>query len=419
MKRLYLLLSIALLLAGCDLLPGAPAPTDTPTSPTPQASPTEAAATTTATATEPAPTDTPTPINTLEPPAVVQPVLRIEPAASLIDPILGQDPADPQRLAYCTTEALLLSDDGGANWEPISLGSLGTALAGTDYELRPAFGPDQPACLAVTLDSTFPDSLYLTAEAQLRQFGAPPVFFIGFYTSDRGQNWQLLPLPEPGLIESFGGFWSDGQGTVQVLYGSDGPDQAPQVQQTTNGGVSWSAADLACPPLGPCLRWGAAPSNIPGMGSPLPQVLFHSVDGGDSWLPAAGPVELRFPGPSLLAIWPDRQAELLSGYESPYLQQTSDGGASWQPVDLPPLPGASSPDYPGLQPLPDGAYLAQSGDGGWYRWQAGQDWCPLPPDTLPARLPLLRFTANQALWLDPQSGVVNRLPLAGLQCSQQ
>lgn len=414
MKRLSLLLVLMLLLAGCDLIPATqpPAEPSTPTGPppvaeTPTDTPPPEASPTTAPA---APTDT------LEPPAVVFPVTRIEPAASLIEPVLGQDPGDPLRLAYCTSAAVQLSSDGGETWEALPLDGLAAALAGTEYELRPDLNGPEPACLGVTLDSAHPDSLFLTIETQHREFGAPPIFFMGLYSTDRGQNWSLTS--ELSLMENFGGFWSNGQGLVQALYGSGGTLQALVLEQTTDGGQTWEPGSLTCPPTGPCLRWGPAPSNIPGMGSPLPQSLLRSED-GETWTPAAGPVELRFPAPKMLGVLEAGEAMLVAGSEPPYLQTSTDGGATWEAVELPPLPGSADQGYPGLHLLPDGAYIAQDADGTWQRWQAMDEWCPLAPRTLPTRPALLRFTAEQVLWLDPDTGAVNSQPLGELQCPMQ
>jgi dihydroorotate dehydrogenase electron transfer subunit len=90
-----------------------------------------------------------------------------------------------------------------------------------------------------------------------KPYGAPPVVFMGYATSDGGQSWALVTPPPNAMMERFGGFWMDGQGTVQALYDgeAEAPDQAPaiSVEQNVDGGMTWSSASLACPPSGTCI----------------------------------------------------------------------------------------------------------------------------------------------------------------------
>jgi hypothetical protein len=214
-----------------------------------------------------------------------------------------------------------------------------------------------------------------------------------------------------------------------------GPEGLPQFQteQTADGGRHWSATQLPCPSVGPCVRWGPAPTTITGMGAPRPQWQVYSRDGGRTWLAPSSPasVDLRSPPPhELVALSPTRVA-LVGGEEpstnvlGPPLWLSDDGGQTWQQVGLPNLPGQAGPPFswPGLILLPDGALLAQSPDtADWLRLEpAGRAWCPVAAAPQPEpgtaqvigeRLWMLRRDPNGAAPPTPRS-----VPLADLRCA--
>jgi hypothetical protein len=142
----------------------------------------------------------------------------------------------------------------------------------------------------------------------------------------------------------------------------------PLVMETRDGGLTWSPGQLVCLPAGACLRWGAATGVISGMGSPAPQSVYTSIDNGGTWIDPGQTVELRAAAPNQLAAFSETSAALLSGASEYPLRVTQDGGITWQPMDLPPLPGSQAGGfgYPGLQILPDGVSLALNADStGW------------------------------------------------------
>ena len=226
---------------------------------------------------------------------------------------------------------------------------------------------------------------------------------------DGGFTWSPIPTPLGSSAEAFGGFWSDGQGIVQALYAPEnsplGESQLPLVMQTGDGGKTWNPAGLSCPRNGPCVRWGAAPAQIPGMGSPLPQSVFVSVDGGSNWKDSGLSVELRLGGPNELAAFTDNDVALLaSGADYP-VRTSQDKGMSWQVISLPELPAGASAQAAGLQILPDGSLIAQPSDNSaWWRLPPGADrWCQISPGTLPAAPALLQAAGSQLWWLNPSS----------------
>lgn len=354
--------------------------------------------------------------------------LWIEPGASLQTPIVAVDPASDQRLADCAPGQINLSQNGGKTWTPVSTAGIAGVLQGTAYALGPIQSPQQPApaCLSVTLDARHPASLYTVFETVKTQIGAPPLFFMGFASSDSGQTWKQIPAP-PGLgNENFGGLESNAAGVVQALFSGsrstlEGPQSTPvRVEQTTDGGSTWSEASLTCPDSGPCLRWGATPASIGGMGASLPQSIRVSTDGGKSWNAAPFAAELREVGPHELVAWNDQTAALLSGGGEFPLRLTRDGGQTWSVIPLPPIPGADSsgPLAPALQALPDGSLLAQAADGKpWALLAPGaKAWCSLSSSGLPPFPTLLRAAAGRLWWQDLQTQKVNSVDLTQVRC---
>jgi len=349
----------------------------------------------------------------------------VQPSANLINPEVTAGPANPQHLAYCSPGEIRVSQDGGKTWNSVSTASAASAV-GDKYSFFAQGGPaDQATCLSVTLDSAHPDSLFAVFQTANKSFGAPPVFFMGFASTDNGKTWTMVPAPAENLAESFGGFWTDGNGTVQALFNtqSSGPGSAslPTIEQTTDGGQTWSSGSLTCPASAPCLRWGAAPGAIPGMGSPLPQAVFASQDGGQTWTTNGPSVELREVGPQELVAFSDKQAVLLAGSSQYPVQYTQDGGSSWQVISLPALPGSDTSagaTYPGLQILPDGSLIALSSDGiSWYLLAPGtQGWCPLSQTVLSGTTGYLQASGNQVFWLSPDTQKLESAQLSSFVC---
>jgi hypothetical protein len=351
--------------------------------------------------------------------------LWIQPASGLESQAVTADPSNPARLAYCTPGAIRVSQDGGESWASVPTGPVETLLAAGPY----AIGQSPAACNAVTLDGSHPQSFYAVFSTNIKQYGAPPIYFMGFFTPDGGKTWKPAPTPpegqSPPMVERFGGFWTDGK-SVQELYlgdatGSDLPAlQAPPVlvEQTTDGGANWGPASLACPSSGPCLQWGAAPSAISGMGSGLPQWVMASQDDGQTWVSTGQAVELRMNGPHELAALSQNEAVVVSGFANYPLRYTRDGGKTWQALSLPSLPGTATAQFNGLQLLPDGSLAAMNLDtGAWYGLApAAQDWCPLSI-SIPGNYPVfLQASGDKAWWLSPVDQTLQSAPLSSFEC---
>ena len=353
--------------------------------------------------------------------------LWIQPADSLMSPSVSVDPANPDRLAYCAPGEIQVSLNAGKSWTSVSTTPVATLVDASDY----ALGQTPVACNSVILDVAHPDSYYAVFSTQNKQYGAPPIYFMGFFTSDAGKTWQPAPTPPEGqaptMVERFGGFSTVANG-IQALYlgdaAADGQPSPVLVEQTTDGGKSWSRPALAClTPAGtrssepePCLRWGPAPSAISGMGAGLPQGVMASQDKGQTWASTGQSVELRMNGPHELAALSADEALIISGDAAYPLLYSKDSGQTWQALGLPSLPG--SIQWNGLQLLPDGSLVAMNADSGaWYALPpAAQDWCPLNITT-PGSFPVLfQASGAKAWWFSPVDQSLQSTPLTAFKC---
>jgi len=209
---------------------------------------------------EPLPTNTPTAAPTVEiPPTQTSPAAisladqypMIVPSSDLFSPVVSTDPGDSQRLAYCAPGEIRISQDAGQTWETISTAGVDAAIEGSGYELFYGEPGSQDACLSVTLDPNHPQTFYAVFTTAFVEFGAPPVFYMGFFTTNGGETWQLVEYPENASLESFGGFWNLGADAVQTqFFPAESWDLEPDeilITETVNGGGDWQPGDLSCP----------------------------------------------------------------------------------------------------------------------------------------------------------------------------
>ena len=339
--------------------------------------------------------------------------------------MLGIDALDSNRLAYCSEGAIQLSQDAGQSWVAIPTTPISDQALPDDLILD----NPQPICRSVLLDSGHSDSLFAAFGAMNEEYGIPPVYFLPFYTNDRGRTWQALPKPAVKATSMsveglFGGFWTDGK-VVQALYYGDSSDPAQPrllVEQTVDGGVTWKPADLTCPSSGPCLRWGPEPGQISGMGSDLSQDILSSYDQSQTWSSTPEKVELRFSSPDELVALSQEEALIIASGEGYPLRYTSDGGRTWQALALPHFPGVNrnwQSSFPGLQMLPNGNLLALNLDTGlwWALPSDAQDWCPLEISS-PNKTPvLLQASGDRLWWFSARTGELESAPVSSFSCT--
>ncbi len=394
-------------------------PTASPTSSSsPTSPPTETAI--------PVPTETPT-----SPPSITAAsrLLWVSSSADLFNRVISVDPGNSQRIAYCAPDRIRLSLDIGQTWEEaIPTHGISAVAEESGYTIFDSAS----ACISVTLDPEYPDSFYTVYTTAQEQYGAPPIFYMGFFTTDNGSTWQLVPPPPSATLENFGGFWNLGSETVEALFTKPGQTSDPAenilVQETADGGRTWQSGELSCPQFSPCLRWGPAASNIPGMGSPLPQGILVSSDAGQTWSAVDPPVELRAPSPNQLAAFSEQEIAIISGSiaisSEPYAQPvriSEDSGLTWQVNTLPPISfeGADLGYYPGLQILPDESFLSQSPESSAWLWLSPDNpiWCPVNTDKLPTYPVLLQSISDQLWWVDPDDNEAQHISLSEITCA--
>jgi photosystem II stability/assembly factor-like uncharacterized protein len=433
-KQLKLIVSLCILiLIACipDKSTFLPAPTITPEPtlisptllPTTTASPTETST----------PEPTLTAISTLDRKSDAEQLAWVSASADLYNRVVTFDLSNKERIAYCTSQEIRVSDDGGKSWNSIPIAGVSTVAEIQGYTI---FNNDPSlslACMSVTLDSQNPQSYYAVFTTAHEEYGAPPVFYMGFVTYDDGLTWQLVPPPSETSFEEFGGFWTDGDGRVEALFTKPRdlvePAGPVYVQETSDGGITWTSSKLHCPVSGPCLRWGPAVSNIPGMGSPLPQSILLSLDQGQTWSFVEPPVELRAPPPNQLVAFSNKEVAIISGsillgiseQEADPLRITQDGGLTWEAILLPP-PLFQETDfvyYPGLQILPDRSLISQTSErNDWLLLPpSSQNWCPISSHNLPSYPVLLQAIGDQLWWVNSDTGQAEQITLTEISCA--
>ncbi|HJW91598.1 MAG TPA: sialidase family protein [Anaerolineales bacterium] len=345
---------------------------------------------------------------------------RMQPPQLTVEaPDSQNDPGESMRMAYCAPGEMRVSLDLGLNWTAIPTSGVTSAAQAAGYPLFQNPDRPPPSCISVSLDPVYPHSYYAVFETAQPEFGAPPLFFMGFTTADDGATWKAVSAPSPDLTEHFGGFTPGAEGAVQAIFGRLDLETGLVILQTQDGGLNWAEADLVCPFESRCLRWGPAGGSIGGMGSPLPQQVVISTDRGHTWSPAGPSAELRMPGPKELVFFSSGQA-LLLGAEFYPAQLSQDGGQTWEVLSLPGMPNSAgdSPTPEGLQILPDGSLLSfSSQDGNWALLLPGaSDWCPLAVQDLPGFPVLFQPAGDRVWWLSTEHLQLQELSLERFTC---
>ncbi|MHB1505282.1 MAG: hypothetical protein ACYCO4_03345 [Sulfobacillus sp.] len=349
-------------------------------------------------------------------------------SASIMAPSVAALAQAPNRIVACVTGQILLSTDGGQRWTHVPYGAVITAAAKTAYPL--ALFPSDPQsspCISSMLDPSHPNTIYATFAAESAQYKSiPPIFTVGYVTTNLGQTWQPITPPHGYTLGQFAGFQTSGTSTLALFDGfsSQGKMLPPAVLKTTDGGMTWTTSQLTCPAQGPCLRFGPAPAETGGMGAGYPQPLELSANGGSTWQSPAWPSQVILnQGPSELVALSSSRALLLSGASQYILRLTTDGGQSWQNIALPPEPNYQN-GAAGLTDaviLPNGSLLAEDPNTqSWILLPARQSaWCAVtamptgfvsPPIVVGSRLWYVSGSANGS------QEAVSSTPLSAIRC---
>jgi hypothetical protein len=334
-----------------------------------------------------------------------------------LSPISAQ-PGAPSTVAWCAPGAVDVSNAGASTSVPASA----AAAALTRMGLRPA-GGSPLRCDTVALAGPSADPAAVMAAgfaAAPARYPGPPFYEIALVTADQGQTWTAVPVPAGGSVLSFGGFRYEAAGVV-ALFATAIPhrkapaypdlDPARPLAELASGNpTSWQPIPLGCPPAGPCVTLGPYLQANCAM-NPVTQPLLRSTDGGLRWSQPALPDQVQACAEAELVATSARTELLIDSMSRFPLQATTDGGATWRDIGLPPAPGQQSyglgEGAGGITALPGGDLLLSGGQGyrgGWELLRHGShSWCAVrTPSAQIQDLPQLSWLSvigNELWWL--------------------
>lgn len=210
-----------------------------------------------------------------------------------------------------------------------------------------------------------------------------------YRTTDGGASWRLVVTNQ--VAEGFWNamaFWDKDNG---ILFG-DPVKGSFQVYTTSDGGSSWqevAAKGLEAMPnegafaaSGTCLTVAGAMDAWIATGGSASARVFHSADRGKTWRPSATPIpagaaargvfSVAFLNPKEgFAAGGDYKETRMAGVNGAF---TSDGGASWTPVEVAPAGYMSV-----VVPVPGAprAFVAAGLAGSGYSQDGGRSWVEL------------------------------------------
>jgi len=334
----------------------------------------------------------------------------------------GVDPANPRRLAYCSDSAIKVTADGGQTWSAIPIQGVVLASAATQYPVGTRYLPNPVSCDAVALDPANPASFYALFTA-VDHNGPPPMYYVGYFTTDAGRSWRPVPVPAGSDMGAFGGFRVDLSGVraVYPLWSDSLPPDQPglAVELTGDGGITWKKENLLCPPAGPCVALGSK-SWARCMAVEGWEAVLVSTDNGKSWT-TTNHIGSCWRVVEVVGL-ANGSLVTLDGRSQFPLTVSDDGDRTARTIALPPLPNQTNtyPDYGNLELLPDGRLLSVSLH--WYLLAPGaRAWCSVPnsptgsqTDQPAAAVPQLM--GDHLWWLDGRPTAPQSLPVSAFHC---
>lgn len=324
---------------------------------------------------------------------------------------IGVDPTNPRRFAYCVGASIRVTTDGGQSWSAIPVQGAWAASATTNYPLVPNGRGDPASCGAVGIDPMHPASFYAMFAALQRNTGPPPDYFVAYFTTDAGRTWRPVPLPTGMDMGTFGGFRIDASAARALFFLSPTElylNRRFIVQQTVDGGHTWTNGRQACPREGPCIALGPQDNGRCMLGEWESIEISH--DHGQSWVTPDWPNQLQacrsfaelvgFSSGLVARIDMEDQYQLLVSHG---------GGGVWTAIELPAQPSANSYF---LQFLPDGRLLS-TGTAWSLLLPGSQAWCPVPDAPAATDAPRL---IGERLWWVAQDGSLGSFPLGAVHC---
>lgn len=336
------------------------------------------------------------------------------------------------------------TDDDGAHWQNIPLpatppGVNPSGAGGFPVGYRMIASPLDPFTVFLTVTIPYPTTCP-SWPPEKRAFAGGHLFSgfdscsYEYRSSDAGRHWRQVFLPAGGQLST--PYQVGGPGGRQpvsaqatTLFALDMADGSPSMEtdrliRSTNGGMTWSLADVALARQGQTVfDYVAAPSGGPIFAATAPErdvpfSLWRSDDAGTSWQavgtlpgPDAGGLALTEPAGTAAPLL-YMCAHTVDGANTPAtgadFRFSQDGGQSWLPAPTTGLPSA------GVEPailatLADGSVVVQSPPSSpsgpvaatYYAWKLGQpEWRKLTPPITSGLLIITPPSANvpETLW---------------------
>jgi hypothetical protein len=344
-------------------------------------------------------------------------------------PQIAADPANPGTVAWCAGSTIGVKGPAGTTQIP-------TASARTTLQAL-GFNRSDPlvrcAGVAPVASASGAPAGVAAAFDVSTSAGAPPYYLAALVTRDDGQTWTPIPVPRGSGAAGFGGFRYAGA-TLTAVFATRGRGGSraypvfdaghPVAEVTGADGQSFSRAPLGCPPAGPCVTFGPyQPGNCAMNGTV--QTLLRSADGGRRWSPLGFPYPVQDCGQAELVSLSATSALLVDSTSTYPVLRTTDDGATWRDVALPPRGGDGD-----LTVLPDGSLIMSQGVQYVAAWKllrhGGRAWCKLttPSRAVQGRVQLSApAVINGALWWlaapadNPDaSPTIDEVPLSALTC---
>ncbi len=266
--------------------------------------------------------------------------------SSAIAPLSGTT-----RVAWCQPSRIVVT--GGTS--PLNVPTVGvpTALKGSTLHIF-SRQPSSPQCETVQLDPRNTTSVYAgfsTAQGN----SIPPVYLAPLYTTNVGSTWHTVPTPPGTSLEDFSGFTIQGDQVDALFRQTNSSDNRHvpwgtnagrvSAEVTSNGGVSWAATTLGCPPSGPCVSFGPYYWGNCNMSNDTQPLLLGppgtTTTSGVEWTtsPLVSSVNSCFP--QQLVVGSSRELFLLDPSSQYPLQQSTNAGRTWANVALPVISAAN------------------------------------------------------------------------------
>jgi hypothetical protein len=347
-------------------------------------------------------------------------------------------------VGWCELSRIVIT--GGATAVNVSTAGVKSALKGSTLHF---FAGEStavtPACDAVQLDPTHPDSVYAAFDTG-QGASIPPIYLAPVYTTNAGATWQAVPIPKGFSIEDFSGFTTEGNHVAALFSNNNGISAGgvPEgthggyvtTEMTANGGASWTTATLGCPSTGPCMTFGPYYWGNCAMSQDMQTLLLGPAGAtaatGVKWGDSTWVTSVNSCFTQQLVASSSRDLFLVDPSSEYPLLRSTNSGVTWTNWGLPSIPAANY--GPDSAPLTNSMVLAPNGSlfasitnaagnrqGLWRLYPAATSWCQVPnvfATTAPDQIQALRVGADDLLWAQSSPSSMHSVPYAKLTCTE-